>query len=62
MIVASKRLLAGSGPGRGGRYVSLCRFKPRFLGQQAGVQIGQEMLQLFQVASIFERFFIERHG
>lgn len=57
----SERLLVGSGPGCRGRYVGLCRFQPRLLNQEPPVQIGQKILQLFQIAAVFERFFIERN-
>jgi len=49
-----------SGPSRGRGQVGLCIFKARLLGQQIPVQFGQEMMQSFEVATVFERLLFER--
>jgi len=53
----SEGIPTGSPPGCCGGYVGSCRFETSLLGQQARMHVGQEALQLFQVAAVFERFF-----
>jgi hypothetical protein len=51
---ASEYLLAGSCPSGGCRHMQLCVFQTRLFSQQAPMQVGQELLQLFQVAAVLQ--------
>ena len=59
---ASEGLPVGGGPGGFGGYAGHSGFQARLLGQEAHLQVGEEMLQFFQVAAIIERFFFQRCG